>query len=136
MYLVSRVIERQVMKPYRTEQEVLSMLIGEPNYREYDEVLGCIPNEEIRKLINLRLDKKYKNLQFKNEFDIIKSELFSILCEGNKIEKIPTYGEQVYHIIAILSNLRKNTSPYWKEFHNSGMPKSKTISANPYSGVS
>ena len=59
------------MKPYRTEQESLSILTGEPNYREYEEVLGCIPNEEIRKLINLRLDKKYKNLQFKNEFDII-----------------------------------------------------------------
>jgi hypothetical protein len=60
------------MKPYRTEQESLSILQGDPNYRDYNEVLNCIPNEEIRKLINLRLDKKYKNLQFKNEFDIIR----------------------------------------------------------------
>ena len=65
-------IERQVMKPYRTEQEVLSMLQGEPNYLDYNEVLKFIPHEEVRRLIDLRLDRRYKKLKFKNEFDIIK----------------------------------------------------------------
>ena len=101
MYLVSRVIERQVMKPYRTEQEVLSMLQGEPNYREYDEVLGCIPNEEIKKLINLRLDKKYKNLQFKNEFDIIKHIDWTNTPEGG------SFWARVYNWTLGLKDLPK-----------------------------
>jgi hypothetical protein len=60
------------MKPYRTEQEVLSMLQGDANYLDYNEVLECIPNEEVRRLIDLRLDRRYKKLKFKNEFDVIR----------------------------------------------------------------
>ena len=89
------------MKPYRTEQEVLSMLQGEPNYREYDEVLGCIPNEEIKKLINLRLDKKYKNLQFKNEFDIIKHIDWTNTPEGG------SFWARVYNWTLGLKDLPK-----------------------------
>lgn len=70
------------MKPYRTEEEMLSMLHGKPNYREYKEVLECIPNDEIKKLINLRLEKKYKNLKFKHEFDIIRHIDWSNTPEG------------------------------------------------------
>jgi hypothetical protein len=66
------VIERQVMKPYRTEQEALSVLQGEANYLDYNEVLEFIPHEGVRRLIDLRLDKRYKKLKFKNEFDVIR----------------------------------------------------------------
>lgn len=65
--------------------------------------------------------------QGNNEFDIVKSELFMVLLEGKKIESIPTYMEQVYYCINIVMTMRKNTSPYYKTFKNSGMPKSKTI---------
>lgn len=66
-----------------------------------------------------------KITSYRNEFDIIKSELYYILCENKEVEHISSYREQIYHIVKILLNLRKDTSPYWKEFKNSGQPKSK-----------
>lgn len=96
------------MKPYRTEQESLSILQGDPNYRDYKDVLNCIPNKEIRKLINLRLDKKYKNLQFKNEFDIIRHIDWANTPEGGSfwvnvfhwtlgLCDLPTLKEQTFN---------------------------------------
>jgi len=60
------------MKPYRTEQEALAMLQGKPEHKPYRELLGMIPSDEVRGLIEARLDKRYKQFKFRNEIDMLR----------------------------------------------------------------
>ena len=60
------------------------------------------------------------------ERDDIRSELFLILVENNKVEKMKTYNEQIWHCIRIIKNTLGVNSSYHKEFRNSGATKKFT----------
>jgi len=94
--------------------------------------------------VDPRINEIIKGISFENrtELDLVKSELFLILCEGRKVESIPTYKEQVYYITKIVKNqIQSNTSPFHKTWRNQGQTKRfKTLSIdnnykyhNPYS---
>lgn len=73
-----------------------------------------------------RLDDIIKNFSSgkNDEYQLSKAELFYILCEGDKVEKISSYDQQIYYCIRILKNtIHSTSSPYWKQFKNGGLPK-------------
>lgn len=76
-----------------------------------------------------KLDDMIRNMSYyRNEYKQAKSELFFILCEGGKVEGLACYDEQIFYCSRILKNtLHSNTNPYWKNFHNSGRPKSQRV---------
>jgi len=71
------------MKPYRTEEEALAMFKGKPEHKPYRELLERVPCKELRELMDMRLDKKYKQFQMKSEFEIVRLFDWSETPEGS-----------------------------------------------------
>lgn len=77
-------------------------------------------------ITQLFTDKKLDDIIYKlstTEYDLIKSELFSILLHNNKVEGLKTYDEQIYYCIRIIKNTMGINSSYHKEFRNFGQTK-------------
>lgn len=76
--------------------------------------------------LDRRLNDIINNIVASGERDDIRSELFLILVENNKIEKMRTYDEQIWHCIRVIKNTYGVNSSYHKEFRNSGATKKWT----------
>ena len=81
-------------------------------------------------IAELYTDKRLNDMIRKisgNEYDDVRSELFYIIIEADKVEKIPTYEQQIYHCSRILkSTIHSNTSNYFMMMKNHGQRRSST----------
>tara|TARA_R110000868_G_C10732892_1_gene751759 strand:- start:567 stop:851 length:285 start_codon:yes stop_codon:yes gene_type:complete len=73
------------MKPYRTQGEALGILTGKIELRDYDDVLGGIPHEGVRRLVDLRLDGRYKRLRHRNDMELVRHIDWVNTPEGGRV---------------------------------------------------